>query len=56
MSGGMTISSKPVSMVQPNYPPPEFDPPVPPPRTKRLSQTLSDVTSFDPSIMHSYGR
>lgn len=56
MSGGLSISSKPVSMIQPNYPPPEFDPPVPPPRTKRLSQTLSDVTSFDPSIMHSYGR
>lgn len=55
---GMSISSKPVSMVQPNYPPPAFDAPVPPPRsrTKRLSQTLDDVASFDPSTMSTYGR
>lgn len=53
---GMSVGSKPVSMHQPAYPPPEFDPPVPPPRTKRLSQTLSDVTSFDPSMLSSYGR
>lgn len=53
---GMSVASKPVSMHQPAYPPPEFDPPVPPPRTKRLSQTLSDVASFDPSMMSSYGR
>lgn len=52
----MSASSKPVSIVTPSYPPPEFDPPVPPPRTKRLSQTLCDVTSFEPNIMSSYSR
>lgn len=46
-------TSKPVS---PTYPPPSFDPPVPPPRTKRLSQTLSEVTSFEPSVISSYTR
>lgn len=45
--------TKPVS---PTYPPPPFDPPVPPPRTKRLSQSLNEVTSFDPSMVNSYTR
>lgn len=34
-------------IVTPTYPPPNFDAPVPPPRAKRLSQTLNDVQSFD---------
>lgn len=49
-------ASKPVSIVSPTYPPPAFDPPVPPPRTKRLSQTLNEVTSFEPSVISGYTR
>lgn len=44
-----TPASRPVSIVTPSYPPPAFDPPVPPPRAKRLSQTFNDMTSYEPS-------
>lgn len=53
---GSMAGSKPVSIVSPTYPPPAFDAPVPPPRQKRLSQTLSEVTSFEPSLISSYTR
>lgn len=49
-------ASKPVSIVSPTYPPPAFEAPIPPPRTKRLSQTLNEVTSFEPSVISSYTR
>lgn len=52
MSGGKPVSM--VSPTQPTYPPPAFDAPVPPPRTKRLSQTLNDP--YESNVVNSYTR
>lgn len=50
-----SVTTKPVSIVSPTYPPPNFEAPVPPPRAKRLSQTLNEDNSYETN-MNGYSR
>lgn len=54
MSNGKSVNM--VSPTTPTYPPPTFDAPVPPPRTKKMSQTINEVNSYETNMVNGYTR